>query len=163
MADTLTDLVAEVAPLVDSLYGSAVEHVVGRRKAELAGRPPRIAWVPLEERNAPPGRVGGNPRTLGTRELVCVVRVWGPSFADLERLHKALLVATYKVAHGSLLWEGATWPESTGEMTTLGELVDQKITFRLPVVDAVITTEALAAAEHTTGLDGSAEDCGHPV
>lgn len=132
---------------------NAVTFVTGRRGLAGNDAPPRIAWVRRAGSYAPNQqgvRTIAQPRNLRLHITTVEAHVWCAPDAlngddtDTETLAHTLVASAYRMAHGSFEVLGDDWPQPA--WATLGFLCVVTFQFRIPVLDALVTTVTTASA-----------------
>lgn len=153
----LTDIIAAVGEQLDD----SIDVKVGKKNLNANGAPPRIIWVPTQDRFAPTQRVGGNAKAILTRKAGVEVHCWGADFAATEDLINQALVAIYaavvKLPAALIMPQGFRILDDAGWLanawTNNGEVYVFHAEFHLPVTTAPAPTAKVTALPITPELE----------
>lgn len=134
--------------------GDTTPHVMGeRRKAELTA-PPRYVWVPGRTRDSrdTPTRQVIEHRAIFANAEHFHVHCWGGSFAEAWALRNNVLVALRDACKADMKIENGQWIRPAEGWNQAGEVYALEISLVVPVVDGVVSLDALTVPEPSTFL-----------
>lgn len=153
LADLIAEIAAKLPPGTTSL--------VGARHIAAHGAPPRVVWVPTQDKFGPARQHGTEPRAIKSRGAGVVVHIWArdpdgnpeKDLAACEQLLNAVLWATHQVAYGSYEVVDGSWLGQDGEeLTQMGRAYLLELQFQVPITAPVATTETIEIAAVQGGM-----------
>ncbi len=118
--------------------------------------PPRIVWVPTEERIAAgrktqTGAVAYAPRALRTREVRIDIHCWGADYPGAETLWSALEQSVHGSLVGAYELDGASW-DQVASLIRSGRVLTAHYHFLIPLTDVASTTAVVIQAPLTLDM-----------
>jgi hypothetical protein len=151
----LADLIAAIAAKLPAGTAS----LVGGKHIGVMGVPPRVVWVPTEDKFAAARQHGPSPRSIKTRVAGVVVHIWAKGaspdqdLAAAEQLVNDVLWATHQEAYGSYEVVGGTWLGQDGEeLTQLGRAYLLELQFQVPITAPAPTTQTIETTDVQGGM-----------
>lgn len=151
MSGRLSALFDELEGRLGAKYASKLTFGRGAKALDHNDAPPRVVWLYPRATHAAAQKVRDDrhtrplERSLLTREVQIIAHCWGADLDETEQLVHDVIVATHKLAWGSVAFGGEEWPPNAN--AELGEVAFVTMSVQIPVMRAPlqpVTPTALA-------------------